>query len=101
MGSGHNLYLETAGEMGVPALLVLVWIFVSGWRVASILIRRGGRSAALGRSYHGVVLCLAAVNVFGQRFLTFSIAGFFFILSGLLVLEERFTRTEEEREAPQ
>jgi putative inorganic carbon (HCO3(-)) transporter len=92
--AGHNLYLEVAGELGIPGLLLLLWIFFGGWRAAAKLARRGGRSAVLGRSYHGVVICLLVVNVFGQRFLNYSIAGYFFLLSGLVVLEERFTRPE-------
>jgi O-antigen ligase len=96
--SGHNLFLEVAGEMGIPALLILLWIFGGGWRVASKLTHRGGRSAVLGRSYHGVLICLVVVNIFGQRFLNYSIAGYFFLLSGLVVLEERFTRPEPSQE---
>jgi putative inorganic carbon (HCO3(-)) transporter len=92
--TGHNLFLEVAAEMGIPGLLVLLWIFGGGWRLASKLTKRGGRTAVLGRSYHGVLICLLVVNLFGQRFLNYSIAGFFFLLSGLIVLEERFTRPD-------
>jgi O-antigen ligase len=96
--AGHNLYLETAGEMGIPGLLLLIWLFVRCWRLGAALVPRGGGASILGRSYHAVILCLLALNLFGQRLLPFSLAGMFFTLSGLVALEERFTRppsTEE------
>ncbi len=42
--------------------------------------------------------CLLIVNIFGQRFLDFSLCGYFFLLTGLVVLEERFTRPETKEE---
>jgi O-antigen ligase len=89
----HNMYLEVAGEMGIIGLALLLWIWISAWRLGSILARRGGRTRTLGLAYHGVIVCLVVSNLFGQRFLDFSLAGFFFLLSGLVVLEERFTRS--------
>jgi len=95
----HSLYLQTSGEMGLPALVVLFWLMITGWRMGGRLSRRGGKTAALGRAYQGVIICLMVSNLFGQRFLDFSLAGFFFTLSGCVALEERFTRPEamEER----
>lgn len=78
--------------MGLIGLAVLLWIWISGWRLGLRLVRRGGRTRSLGLAYHGVILCLVVVNLFGQRFLDFSLCGFFFLLSGLVALEERFTR---------
>lgn len=88
----HNMYLEVTGEMGLIGLAMLLWIWISGWRLGLRLVRRGGRTRNLGLAYHGVILCLVVVNLFGQRFLDFSLCGFFFLLSGLVALEERFTR---------
>lgn len=96
--AGHNLFLEVAGESGVPGLLLLLWIFFRGWKLGSRLVTRGGRSAVLGRAYHGVLGCLLIVNIFGQRFLDFSLCGYFFLLTGLVVLEEKYTRPAPEEE---
>jgi O-antigen ligase len=89
----HNMYLEVAGEMGLIGLALLLWIWISAWRLGSLLLRRGGRTRALGLAYHGVIVCLIVSNLFGQRFLDFSLSGFFFLFSGLVALEERFTRS--------
>jgi hypothetical protein len=90
----HNLYLETAGEMGIVAIIALFWLMFSGWRLGGVLAKREGRTAALGRAYQGVILCLLITNVFGQRFFDFSLSGFFFTLTGCAALEERFTRPD-------
>jgi O-antigen ligase len=86
----HNMYLEVTGELGIVGLGLLLWIWVKAWQLGSRLIRMGGRSRRLGLAYHGVVVCLVIVNLFGQRFLDFSLCGFFFMLTGLATLEERF-----------
>jgi O-antigen ligase len=90
----HNLYLETAGEGGLIGLGILIWVFVSCWRLGGRLVRRRRRTAVLGRAYQGVVFCLLIANFFGQRFFDFGLSGFFFLLSALVALEERFTRAE-------
>lgn len=88
----HNLYLEVAGEMGIPGLLLLLWLFVSAWRLGARVTRRGGRSAQLGRAYQGVIACLLVSNLFGQRLFDFGLSGFFFGLSGIVAMEEKLTR---------
>jgi O-antigen ligase len=90
----HNLYLEVAGETGFIGLGILIWLFVAGWRLGSRLTRRGGRTGVLGRAYHGVILCVVIANLFGQRFFDFGLSGFFFLLSGLVALEDRYTQSE-------
>ncbi|MDM7916336.1 MAG: O-antigen ligase family protein [Candidatus Eisenbacteria bacterium] len=94
----HNLYLQVAGEMGIVGLLLLLWLFYSCWRLGSRLIPRGGRPAALGRAYHGVILSLFVLNLFGQRFLDFSLAGLFFLITGIVAVEERLTRNDTSME---
>ncbi|MBD3161424.1 MAG: hypothetical protein GF346_04360, partial [Candidatus Eisenbacteria bacterium] len=93
--AGHNLYLETAVEMGLIGLGFLLWMLWRAWKLGSVLIARGGRSLILGRAYHGMLACLLILNLFGQRFYDFSLAGFFGLLSGCVALEERFTRPAE------
>jgi O-antigen ligase len=97
--AGHNLYLEVAGEMGIPGLVLLIWLFIRCWQLGRKLIPRGGRATILGHSYHAVILCMLAVNLFGNRLLAFSLAGMFFTLSGLVALEERFTRSPSSEDA--
>jgi O-antigen ligase len=88
----HNMYLEVTGEMGIIGLSLLLWLWLRAWQLGSLLTKRGGATRSLGRAYHGVILCMVVVNLFGDRFLDFSLCGFFFLLSGLVALEERFTR---------
>lgn len=88
----HNLYLEVAGEMGIVGLVLLLWLFVRGWKLAGVLQTRSGWVASLGRAYRSVILCYAVLNVFGQRFLDFSLAGFFFYLTALVAVAEHDTR---------
>ncbi len=96
----HNLYLQVAGEMGIPGLALLLWIFVSAWRMGARLTRRGGRTALLGRAYQGVIGCLLVSNLFGQRLFDFGLSGYFFALSGVVAIEERLTRESSAEEVP-
>ncbi len=44
----HNMYLEVTGEMGCIGLALLLWIWISAWRLGSRLVRRGGERGPSG-----------------------------------------------------
>jgi O-antigen ligase len=83
----HNFYLELMGEMGIPALIILLVIFYR-------IIRRGRRLSrsrapgwvrALGQGTVWITVSLMVANIFGSRFLHFSLSGYLFLAAALLM----------------
>ncbi|MBU1949004.1 MAG: O-antigen ligase family protein, partial [Candidatus Eisenbacteria bacterium] len=90
----HNFYLELTGEMGIPALLILMLIFYRVIRKA----RRLSRSRevpdwvqAVGEGTVWLSVALLVANIFGTRFLSYALAGYFFLAAALL---ERATQED-------
>jgi len=92
----HNVYLETAGELGFPGLILLLWIFLASFRAGSALLRYPGFPRALGLALQSAVLVLMVANLFGGRFYAFNMAGMLCLLSALALR----ARSLLEQEAP-
>jgi len=82
--SPHNFYLSTAGEMGIPGLLLLLYIFWVGYRRAGDLLRHRGFPRALALGYRAAVISLLVSNIFGGRFYGFNTAGMLMFLTALV-----------------
>lgn len=83
----HNFYLELMGEMGIPALIILGVIFFR-------IIRRGHRLSrsrapdwvrGLGEATVWITVSLMVANIFGSRFLHFSLSGYLFLAAALVM----------------
>ncbi len=88
----HNLYLETAAELGIPGLLLLLWIMIIGWREAAALSRTPGFPRALGVAYRSALLCLGLSSIFGGRLFEFNMAGAVSFLTALVFRARALTR---------
>jgi O-antigen ligase len=90
----HNFYLELTGEMGIPALFILLLIFYRVIRKARKLSRRPDAPEwvhAVGEGTLWLSVALLVANIFGTRFLSYALAGYFFLAAALL---ERATQKD-------
>ncbi len=90
----HNLYLETAGELGIPGLLLLLLIMGVAFREAGRLRSVPGFPRALGSGYQAALLSLALSSIFGGRLFTFPMAGTVSFLTALVFRARVLVREE-------
>lgn len=83
----HNMYLDIALESGIPAVLVLFWIFIIGFKVAYRLLKNTHEFIyqAIALGFIGCLVALAVGNIFGTRLNFFPINGYFAILMGMMI----------------
>jgi O-antigen ligase len=81
----HNLFLETAGETGIPGLVLLLWLFFAGFSGASVLLRVPGFPRSLGIAYQSALVVFLVSNMFGGRFYSFNMAGMISLLTALVL----------------
>lgn len=83
----HNSYLIIAAEMGVPALLVFLWILaVTGWKTRWLYWHAQDpflKAMALG--WLAGLSGLLVANLFGSRLHSEEISSYFWILCGLIM----------------
>ncbi|MBD3336054.1 MAG: hypothetical protein GF355_11120 [Candidatus Eisenbacteria bacterium] len=84
--SSHNFYLEVAAEMGLPALILILLIFYRTMRRSYRLSRSQAPPwvRATGEGTVWVAVTLFVANIFGSRFLNFSLSGYFFVAAALV-----------------
>lgn len=84
----HNAYLQVAVSMGIPALLVFVWLLVAffrlGRRAARGWIRNLWEEGLVG-AYPAVVVALAVNGLFEWNFGDSEVLGLFYFVSGLVL----------------
>jgi len=82
----HNMYLDIALEIGIPAVLVLFWIYIIGFKVAYKLLKttQDPLYQIISLSFIGSLVALAVGNMFGTRLNFFPINGYFAILMGMM-----------------
>ncbi len=91
----HNLYLQTAAEMGIPGLILLLWFFIAALSGAAPLLAVPGFPRALALSFQAVVIVLMVANFFGDRFFAFNMAGMIGFLGALVFRARRLLEEEE------
>ncbi|MBI3321168.1 MAG: O-antigen ligase family protein [Candidatus Omnitrophica bacterium] len=83
----HNSYLIIAAEMGIPALLVFLWILGALFMKTRWLYRHAKdpffKSMALG--WLGGLSGLMVANMFGSRLHSEEISSYFWILCGIIL----------------
>ena len=90
----HNTYLITAAEMGVPALVFLIFTFLAIFRITAVVYRHHPdpfiQATALG--FLGGLSGLLMANMFGSRMNTTEVSGYFWILAALMARAHRWVR---------
>lgn len=97
----HNTYLIIAAEMGVPALLVFLWVIWRVFRRTHFLYRttRDPFSKALALGFLGGLFGLLASNMFGSRLDAQEVSSYFWILAALIIRLKILDEREAERAA--
>ncbi|MBI4387597.1 MAG: O-antigen ligase family protein [Candidatus Omnitrophica bacterium] len=83
----HNTYLIIAAEMGIPALMIFLWIIWRTFRETLYLYKRTQNpfSKALALGFLGGLFGLLASNLFGSRLDSQEVSSYFWILAALVV----------------
>ncbi len=93
----HNLYLELWAQMGLPGLVLMLWLFWIGLKEGWALRKEEGFPKILGNAFVYYMIVLVIANVFGGRLFSIYSLGALGILAAL-VFRTR-TNLREEREA--
>jgi putative inorganic carbon (hco3(-)) transporter len=82
----HNIFVKVLVETGVAGLFLFLWILVKTFGVGYRLFREAQddflRSLGLGLSVW--VICVAAANLFGDRWTFLQVNGYMWVLGGLV-----------------
>lgn len=83
----HNTYLIIAAEMGLPALLVFLWIILAVTWNTFVLYRstQDPFAQALALGFLGGLFGLLASNMFGSRLDSQEVSSYFWILAALMM----------------
>lgn len=94
----HNMFLYVSSQMGIPALLLFVWLLLRTWRLGASIRRAGGDGfrVAVGTGGAALAAGVAAVNLFGSRHVDIGVAAYFWIYLAALA----HLRVEVESERP-
>lgn len=86
----HNGYILIAAEMGVPALIVFLWMLYLFFRSSLVLSRSKFFVAHwLGLSFLGTLSGLIASNFFGSRLNTQEVSAYFWMMGGMVMMVHR------------
>jgi O-antigen ligase len=100
--SVHNAFLQYAVDLGVPGLLLFLWLYVMCLRSARAVERRSAREPALGDLAHlaaGVQIALVAFGV-AAFFHPIAYQFYFFAIGGMAVALKRAYVTASQAAAP-
>jgi len=97
----HNTYLSIAAEMGLPALVVFLWVMVLMLKTG-VYVYRNSQDLSLkiySLGYVGGMVGLLITNIFGSRLDSAEITAQFWLLTGgIYVAREIVQKQIEERE---
>lgn len=87
----HNSYILIAAEMGVPTLLIFMYLLITLFRYAVNIYRfhPDRLCAGLGMGYATGMICFWVANFFGCRFNTIETISYFWITSAMIILIRR------------
>jgi O-antigen ligase len=91
----HNVYLQYAVDLGLPGLLLFLWLFVSVFRRARRVRRLSLRTSTLrevGVAARGVQTALCAFAV-AALFYPVAYQFYFFLIAGLALAVDNVWRT--------
>ncbi|MCA9727534.1 MAG: O-antigen ligase family protein [Candidatus Eisenbacteria bacterium] len=92
--AAHNLYLETAAQMGIPGIVLLLVLFVVGLRAARRLQKETGFPRILGNAYFYFLVTLMLANLFGGRLYSVYAAGSLSVLTALVLRSQKIAEQE-------
>ncbi|MDO6459859.1 O-antigen ligase family protein [Granulosicoccaceae sp. 1_MG-2023] len=77
----HNMYLYVSSQMGIPAMVLFILMFLNMFEMGRKLSRNEDPYIrAIGIGGAGVSACVAIVNIFGSRFINIEFTCYFLIL---------------------
>jgi putative inorganic carbon (HCO3(-)) transporter len=96
-GDTHNYYVKVLVEMGLIGFCLLLAILFNMWRLGFQLFRSADDLflQGLGLGFASLVLCAAAVNIFGDRWTYLQVDGYIWVLFGCVISAKRITDAEE------
>jgi putative inorganic carbon (hco3(-)) transporter len=99
-GSFHNSFIQASVELGIPGLMILLWIYFSamwlGWRLYTI--SKDPLAQGVGLGFCASVIGMLAGNVNGSYWHFYTAASFFWIYLALTI---RLTLIAQEADAAQ
>ncbi len=98
----HNAFLLTAGEMGLPSLLLLL-LFLAALSTSAALTyfrHRTFPDRPLGLACLGMVIAMVVTCMLGSRFSDESLIGYFWMLAALTVVVGRLPVSSETKPRP-
>jgi O-antigen ligase len=77
----HNMYLYICSQMGIPALLLFLWLIYRTWELGVRVYRSVGDvfGRAVGMGGAAMAAGLAAVNMFGSRMTDMTVSAYVWI----------------------
>lgn len=77
----HNMFLYISSQMGIPALLLFLWLLFRTYRLGVRIYRSGGDPfrRAIGMGGAALVGGVLGVNLFGSRMVDLAIDAYFWI----------------------
>lgn len=82
----HNMFLYVASQMGVPALIVFLWLLWRTYALGAGVYRSAGDGfgRAIGMGGAAMVPGLVAVNMFGSRMVDIGVNAYFWVYLAVL-----------------
>lgn len=82
----HNMFVKVLVETGILGLVIFVWLWLKAWWFGLTVSwsARDPYIRALGLGLAGWIVCAAGANFFGDRWSLFQVAGYFWVLLGLV-----------------
>lgn len=82
----HNLYVKVLAETGIAGLFLLLWFLVKSLGAAIRLFRtaKDPLYASIGLGLAAWVVCAIVANAFGDRWTFLQVAGYMWVLAGLV-----------------
>jgi O-antigen ligase len=93
----HNMFLYISSQMGIPALLMFLWLLYRTYRLGARVYRAGGDRfrRAIGLGGAAMAAGVVAVNMFGSRMVDLSVCAYFWIYLAALAHLWREIEAEE------